>query len=713
MVGEQISHYRIVHKLGAGGMGVVYQAEDVRLGRSVALKFLPDAMADDTQALERFELEARAASALNHPNICTIHDIGTHEGRPFIVMELLKGQTLADRIARGPLKVTEVIELGIQLADALDAAHHQGIMHRDIKPANIFLTDRGQPKILDFGLAKLGPQGRVAHAGDETRADTSPDHLTTPGLTLGTVAYMSPEQARGEALDHRTDIFSLGVVLYEMVTGRPAFGGSATAIVFDAILNRPPIAPIRLNPEVPARLEEVINRTLEKDRALRYQHASDLCADLKRLRRDSDSKRATAVSVPVAGGAGGSMGVPPSAGPSVSPWQATQPTPAASGTVAAPSPSRRMFTLGLVAAVVLAIAGVMLFRSAPPPATTASPPPSSAPVAGPADRSAEIAADLAQASQSLVLRDFPAAIASAERVLALAPEHGDARRIRGEAREMSNRFEVAIADAQSQLALGNASAAAKSLATAASIAPSSPVIGELSGQLSARFAEEVRRQADATEQALRQARRAAAAATARNSAPATSPNAAVPTVRAAPPPAPPSPQTSTQPPAAPEPAARQPEPPVAATPPVSTPAPVAVAPPPPPVRAEPAPKPMSAPPAPRDTAADERAADERAIRQLVAAYERAIEQQDLRLFRSVKPNLSATEEARLRDSFRAVRSQQVDIRILSIDLAGPAATVRLARRDTILADRERTVESQQTMTLTKADGRWVIAAIGG
>jgi hypothetical protein len=709
MVGDQISHYRIVHKLGAGGMGVVYQAEDVRLGRSVALKFLPDAMADDSQALERFEREARAASALNHPNICTIHDIGTHEGRPFIVMELLKGQTLADRISRGPLKVPEVIELGIQLADALDAAHHQGIMHRDIKPANIFVTDRGQPKILDFGLAKLGPQGRVAHAGEETRADTSPDQLTTPGLTLGTVAYMSPEQARGEELDHRTDIFSLGVVLYEMVTGRPAFGGSATAIVFDSILNRPPIAPVRLNPEVTPRLEEIINRTLEKDRALRYQHASDLCADLKRLRRDSDSKRATAAAVAIAGDASAPPPVPLSTGPYIAPSQPTQPTPLASGPVSPAPPRRSLFTLGLVAAVVLAVAAVALFRSSSPPDTGVTPAqPASAPA--PADRSAEIAADLAQASQSLVLRDFPAAIASAERVLALAPDHADARRIRDEALGMSARFESAIADAQNQLALGNASAAAKSLATAASIAPSSPVIAELSSQLSARFAEDVRRQVDAAEQALRQARRAATAPTARSSPSGTpSPSAPTPAARPTPPPVPPAQQAPAPQPVAPAPPPTQPEPPVV-TPPVSTPAPV-VSPPPSPVRADPAVKPT--PPAPRDTEAEQRAADERAIRQLLSTYERAIEERDLGLFRSVKPNLSATEEARLRDSFRAVRSQQVDIRILSIDMRGAGATVRLTRRDTILADRERTVDSQQTMTLTKSDGRWVIVAIGG
>jgi predicted Ser/Thr protein kinase len=688
MIGKTVSHYRVVNQLGAGGMGVVYGADDTRLGRQVALKFIPEDLVRDRQAVERFRVEARTTSALNHPNICTVYDIGEHEGQPFIVMEWMKGQTLHDRISGGVLKVHQIVDIGIEIADALDAAHTQGVVHRDIKPANIFLTDRGHVKVMDFGLAKL--------LSDQSTVDTAQmEALTLPGMTLGTASYMSPEQAAGDTFDGRSDLFSLGIVLYECATGRRPFVGNSARAVLAAILHTAPTAPGMLNPDLPQRLQQVISDCLEKDPDLRYQNAASLRADLKRVKRDLESGRMG--SVTKAGDPPESVAAErtpaPIAGDSL-------PRQSASAKAAPPMPTpppaaRRLTPTAIAAALavaVIAAAGVGYFqrsvvRDAPETAAVAV-----------SSSDAFVQSRFELAEQSLQDKRYRDAQRYSDDVLAAAPDHAKARSIRDEAARFLRQAETDIERARRMIQAGDVRGAVRALDEARTLDPVAPGLVEVSRLMAERF----KSQAEAAEQELQRSRATAPAQ-----------RAAVPVAPSSPPA--PSRTTSTVP--VPTATPKESAVPALPVPPPPDPAPVL-----PPPRTEPAeaaavkpaPSPAAAPPVRNPPPEVPREPDdESAIRAVVAAYARAIESKDLALFRSIKPNLGADEERRIQQGFRAVTSQKVTITIESIDRRGDRASLQLRRKDIIEAGgRRQSPESRQTLMLSKTNGKWFIIEIG-
>jgi len=679
MVGRTISHYKIVAQLGAGGMGVVYRGEDTRLGREVAIKFVSEDAALAEQAVNRLRSEARAASALNHPNICTIYDIGEDDGHPFIVMELMKGQTLRDRLAAGPLRVHQLVDIGIEASDALHATHSDGIIHRDIKPGNIFLTDRGHVKLLDFGLAKITP--RFPGSGTTFAAPEQ----TGVGITIGTVSYMSPEQAAGEELDGRTDLFSLGVVLYECATGRHPFPGKTSAVILAAILNKTPAAPVTLNPELPLRLQDIINNCLEKDRELRYQSAADLRADLKRLRRDLESGHSRTIEI--ASGVAAGDGRPYS-----------DPGSQRSSAAAAGRSGGVRAAIAALSVVALGAGGYAAWRIASAPLEVAP--------AAPSPAANDIAPRVSLARSSLDARNYRAAVTYAEAVLDTDPANAEARRIRDEARAALAHVDEALAEAQQHLSRGDVPAAAGSLEIARAIDPSAAGVVDIAARIT-----EAQRQSNAPPREA--ARRSAVPSPApgggsvRREPPGPPEPAgsragtavALETPPAAePPPTPSEPQTPAMPPV-------RAEPPARTEPPPAPPAPAAI-PSPPPARPVEAPR----PPEPARPAPDE--ADDAAIRRVVATYGRAIETKDLALFRSIKPNLSSDEERRLQQGFRAVGSQQVRLTVTGIDRRGDTASVVVQRRDVLdVGGRRQTVDARQTLTLARAAGGWVITEI--
>lgn len=698
MIGQTLSHYRILGSLGAGGMGVVYLAEDQRLGRKVALKFLPADSVQDQQALDRFRLEARTASSLSHPGICAIYDIGVHEDAPYIVMELLKGETLRERVARGPLKIADVLDIGIQLADALEAAHAQGIVHRDIKPANIWVGEKLRVKILDFGLAKLAREHALLSTGaaDMTAAVTGTtqaarrplieNQLTAPGTAIGTVSYMSPEQARGEDVDARTDIFSLGVVLYEMVTGRQAFGGSTSAVVFDAILNRAPVSPVLLNPETPQRLFEAINSALEKDRDLRYQTAASLEADLKRIRRDMQSGAiasatvTAAAAVPAPGSGAVTMAQTAAAAAATATVAVPPPASATATTAAVPAAPARSWLVPAVAVAVLAMGGFWAMSSR------------GAGGAGPA------AADEVQRAQArLNARDYRAALAEASAALAHDPANAEAARVRTAAEAGLAKLDGLLATARESLAADDPVAAARALASAQALAPGDAQVAELGARLSSVPA--------APAPAL------AAPVTPAQAPPAT--DTRTPAAR-------PDPRASAPTQTSPRPAPVTPAPAPAPAAPASAPAVAPAAEPPAsaPPRVEPLPERRAAPaePAPIPAATPAipaRDSDDTLVRRALDTYERAVESKDVALFRSVRPTLSADEERRLRASFAQIEKQDIEMRVEQVTISGDTAEVRVARVDTVqTGGRAQTSRSTQTIRLARRGAGWIIVELG-
>ena len=687
-VGDRLGHYDVTALIGEGGMGEVYRARDTKLDRDVALKVLPQAFTEAPDRLARFQREAKVLASLNHPNICTVHDIGEYDGRPFIVMEVVQGTTLQQRLTTGPLPPRQVIDLGMQLADALGAAHAEGVIHRDLKPANVVVNDRGHAKLLDFGLAKLNPSADIqAGSDDQFGAPTiAAVELTSPRSAIGTVAYMSPEQARGERLDKRTDLFSLGAVLYEMATGQRAFAGQSTAVVFDAILNRAPVLPAHISQEMPARLVQIISNALEKDPELRYQSSADVLADLKRAKRDLDSGQSTVASTTSLSAAGPvRTGVSvPSAGPPASAggWPpATGHVPRGGGrgrhrvASAGVPDGQRMGCRGVRGGGVLALLMMLLvgpWRGGPERTEIDAD-----------DRvAALVQSQIALATDSLARDDYQTAIAHADAALAMVPDEVEALRIHAAAQAALLR----VADEPSATSGQLAAAPPQSADALPRIVPSPPP----------------------------------------------PPRRADPDPPGGVAPAPPIPETQAALPEAPVPAV------ISEAPAPST---LAVE---PPVVAEsvtgldavtPRARTETAPPL-ADTLADRtpdagtRVGDtapsgtpldvptsqdeDAAIRDVLATFERAIETKDMTLYRSVRPTLSADEVSRVRAGFEAVESQQVDLRIVSIDVQGDQAVVRLSRRDTIqTGGGEQYRESNQTVRLTKLPEGWVIIQMGG